>query len=195
VPEGSGGQSTGNGTQGGGGGDAIISEPESNVSPTDGAVSAGAAVGIALAALVVLLGALFAYRSRRRSSYDRRDATLKLAAHTEDEDDLILGGGGAAEGEVPGYRDDEDEDRIPGTRKVHVLDEDDSLMAASLNTSTNFYRDRDVEVIGPVHIPYDQTTDRNSAIKFVASAVATPIPPSIPPDARRTYVADDTVML
>jgi hypothetical protein len=40
---------------GNGSGGAIIEEPKSNVGPTDGAISAGAAVGIALAALVVVL--------------------------------------------------------------------------------------------------------------------------------------------
>lgn len=167
-----------------GGGDSVIEEPKSNVSPTDGAISAGAAVGIALAALVVLLCAMFAYRGRRRRGYDRRDAALKLA-NTEDEDDLIFPSGG--EGSVP---DDED-DRIPGTRKVHVLDEDDSLVTAN----HSLYRDRNVE-IRPVRVPYDESNDQHSSIKFVATAGARVRPsPTIPPDASRTYAADDTVLL
>jgi hypothetical protein len=172
----------------GGGGDAVIEEPKSNVSPTDGAISAGGAVGIALAALVVLLCAMFAIRNRRRRGYDRRDAALKLATHTEDEDDLVFGGGASGgEGSVP---DDED-DRIPGTRKVHVLGEEDSLVTASHSV----YRDRNVE-IRPVRVPYDEANDRHSSIKFVATAGARVGPaPSIPPDASRTYVADDTVLL
>jgi hypothetical protein len=170
----------------GGGGDAVISEPKSNVSPTDGAISAGAAVGIALAALVVLLCAMFALRNGRRRGYDRRDAALKLATNTEDEDDLVFGGDGSGgEGSVP---DDED-DRIPGTRKVHVLGEEDSLVTASHSV----YRDRNVE-IRPVRVPYDESNDRHSSIKFVATAGAR-VGPTIPPDASRTYAADDTVLL
>lgn len=204
VPEGSGaGDTNNNRTQDGDGGSSVIEEPKSSVGPNDGAVSAGAAVGIALAALVLVLCALFVYRSRRRSQgyYDRKDAALKLAAHTEDEDDLFLverSGGedniNIRSGQMLGNDQDYD-DRLPGTRKVHVLGEDDSLMSGSHHAS--FYRDRAVE-IRPVHVPYDEATDKHStgAIQFVATAVATPVsPPSIPSDARRSYVHDDTVML
>ena len=217
VPEG---QGTNDDDQNGGGAPPAIVQPPGNVGPGDGKISAGAAVGIALAALLLLLIALFAVRRRRRRNYyDRRDA-LKLAQLTEDEDDV----GGASSGA------DAVSPSLPASRKVHVLGEDDSLLSGNNNRGGSVrIRGRgfdddtatlptiepvtavalatdvldDPRAVELVHDHYCATPNcdicelrkHKYGVRFVATATATPIPPSLPHDARRSYTADDTVLL
>jgi hypothetical protein len=71
------------------------------------------------------------------------------------------------------------------------------------HAAASLYRDRAVEA-RPVRAPYDEgaSDDKRggyyhpgAGIQFVATAVATPVPPRAPSGAARGYAHEDTVML
>jgi len=186
------------------------------VGPNDGQISAGAAVGIAVAAVAVLLCALFAASRRRRRRGGTEDELKQIHSPftmDEDEDDV---------GDVDTYVL---ETTVPSRRMVHVMGEDDSLLTdqdrpddevrgassimsgpmmamreedytdgAGSTTHRDDGHDRDHRCSSPNCRTCEER--RQGGITFVRTYASPPAhPEGVPQDAIRDYVADDTVFL
>lgn len=157
-------------------------KPRGNISPDDGKITAAAGVGIAIAATAILLCALFTVRHRRRGPMGADE--LKPIQTSDD--------------------DDANTEASPG-RLVYVLGEDDSLVAGrgfdgedKPVLSSPRMSDVPSDTVGHVHLCASATCEacekrRQSGVQFVQSN--TVLPPGVPADASREYVADDTVVL
>jgi len=157
---------------------AAVQGPQNRVAPDDGRLSAGAAVGIAFAALAVVLLAVFAVRRKRRQSSSR---DIKPVLTVDDEDDALMA-----------YSDMQEEP------KVHVLGEEDSLMlsqgeAVEVMSVMQTDAARQHEYCSSPSCDICEQRRQSGGVQFVETATA--LPESLPPDATRSYVADDTVTL
>jgi hypothetical protein len=185
-----------------------IEEP-SNVQPGSTGITAGAAVGVAFAVLVVALALIFV---RQRSYRNSEEDSLLKAVHTDDEDDDMMFG--VSYSHKP--------------RLTHVVGEDDSIVtsgysndgievqpmyadsrldSSSLLDTTyddGYLNDYSMEVDSQDNIhaahhwcssPHCQSCElkRQKGVQFIPTSE--PMTGMIPRNARRDYHLNDTVQL
>lgn len=159
-----------------------------NTSPDDGRLSAGGIVGVTLGVLVVVLVGVVAAQRRNRIMAQNEDL-LKHVQYTYDEDD----------GESVVVHDVTLQSPV-SNRRVHVIDEDDSLISNPLSTRMEMPMLSSPAMEGLHHewcsSPNCEVCEwrrQSGGVQFIAPE--TLFTDHVPYDAQRHYGSNDTVEL